>query len=79
MELPESIQTRMQEMLDSDLSGMTPERLNRFSEKLDALYAEIEALEPENTESEEFLDWEETLEQLDDLMDDVNDSLDTGI
>jgi len=79
MELPESIQTRMQEMLDSDLSGMTSERLNRFREKLDALYAEIEALEPEDTESEEFLDWEETLEQLDDLMDDVNDSLDTGI
>ena len=79
MELPESIQTRMQEMLDSDLSGMTPERLNRFREKLDALNAEIEALEPEDTESEEFLDWEETLEQLDDLMDDVNDSLDAGI
>lgn len=79
MELPESIQTRMQEMLDSDLSGMTPERLNRFREKLDVLYAEIEALEPEDTESEEFLDWEETLEQLDDLMDDVNDSLDAGI
>lgn len=79
MELPESIQTRMQEMLDSDLSSMTPERLNRFREKLDALYAEIEALEPEDTESEEFLDWEETLEQLDDLMDDVNDSLDAGI
>ena len=79
MELPESIQTRMQEMLDSDLSCMTPERLNRFREELDALYAEIEALEPEDTESEEFLDWEETLEQLDDLMDDVNDSLDTGI
>ena len=77
MELPDGIKNRMQVLLESDLSRMSPDKLTVFQKNLNTVYSEIESLEPEDPDSEEFLDWEETLELLDDLTDDVNDRLDS--
>lgn len=57
---------------------MTREELLLLIPRIEALYDRLQDEEPEDDdpESEEYLAWEEDLEMLDDLLDDIQDLLD---
>ena len=58
-----------------DIDDMTREELSGLLGRLKDLYDDVLTQEPEDDESEEYLDWVEGLEALDDLMDDITDRL----
>ena len=57
------------------IDDMTREELLGLLGRLKDLYDDVLTQEPEDDESEEYLDWVEGLEALDDLMDDITDRL----
>ena len=60
---------------DLDPEAMSGPELVLLLEHLNQLYDELQPLEPEDEDSDEYLAWEEDLEYLDDLMDDIRDCL----
>ena len=54
---------------------MTREELSGLLGRLKDLYDDVLTQEPADDESDEYLDWVEGLEALDDLMDDITDRL----
>ena len=60
---------------DIDLNGLSRDGLEALLDRVKNRYAEIEAEEPEDEESDEYEAWMERLEDLDSLMDDIQDLL----
>ena len=60
---------------DMDLDGLSPEELNALQLEAEKLYQQILNAEPEDEDSDEYAEWEDRLEILDDLMDDIQDRL----
>jgi hypothetical protein len=60
---------------DLDPEAMSGPELVLLLEHLNHLYDELQPLETEDEDSDEYLAWEEDLEYLDDLMDDIRDCL----
>ena len=60
---------------DMDLDGLSPEELNALQTEAEKLYQQVLDAEPEDEDSDEYAEWEENLEILDDLMDDIQDRL----
>lgn len=60
---------------DMDLDGLSPEELNALQLEAEKLYQQVLDAEPEDEDSDEYAEWEENLEILDDLMDDIQDRL----
>ena len=58
-----------------DLRAMDKDALQDRLEQLRALIAQLDENEPEDMESEEYEDWGELHEELEDLLDDVIDQL----
>ncbi len=58
-----------------DIDDMTREELSGLLGRLKDLYDDVLTQEPADDESDEYLDWVEGLEALDDLMDDITDRL----
>ena len=58
-----------------DIDAMTREELSGLLGRLKDLYDDVLTQEPADDESDEYLDWVEGLEALDDLMDDITDRL----
>ena len=73
MEIPEILQAQYDAVTDKDPSEMDKAQLAAYKQELDAVYHEIEALEPDENDEENFLAWEELLETLDDCYDDLYD------
>ncbi|MBQ8094363.1 MAG: hypothetical protein IJ242_12430 [Clostridia bacterium] len=71
MELPGKLQEQYDAVMEADIENMQEQELEAYKLRLDALYHEIEALEPDESDEEAFLDWEEMLETLDDCYDDL--------
>ncbi len=61
--------------LSGDIDDMTREELSGLLGRLKDLYDDVLTQEPADDESDEYLDWVEGLEALDDLMDDITDRL----
>ena len=68
---PLTVETAKRMVLD----GLGEDELNALQTEAERLYDLLLQQEPEDTESEEYADWEEKLEVLDDLMDDIQDRL----
>ena len=60
---------------DMDLDGLSAEELNALQMEAEKLYQQVLDAEPEDEDSDEYAEWEENLEILDDLMDDIQDRL----
>ncbi len=73
----EAAMAEAEELLGSDIDAMTPEEAEALLRRLEALYTVLSAPEPEDEDSDETLDWEALLEDMDDMMDDLRDRLDT--
>ena len=58
-----------------EIDAMTREELSGLLGRLKDLYDDVLTQEPADDESDEYLDWVEGLEALDDLMDDITDRL----
>ena len=58
-----------------DLSSLDPEELRAFSARLEDLYHEVEAQEPDDEEGEEYEAWLDDLEEIEDLMDEIEERL----
>ena len=58
-----------------DLSSLDPEELRALFARLEDLYHEIEAQEPDDEECEEDDAWLEDLEEIEDLMDEIEERL----
>lgn len=58
-----------------DLSSLDPEELRALSARLEDLYREVEAQEPDDEECEEYDAWLEDLEEIEDLMDEIEERL----
>lgn len=61
--------------LSLDVDAYNKEELPALLPLLETLYGEMEAEEPEDAESEEYYEWAEMLEEMDDLMDEIRDRL----
>ncbi|MBQ9008479.1 MAG: hypothetical protein IJ088_04015 [Clostridia bacterium] len=79
MEMQQKIMEVMRELPEFDPDGMTPKEIAPYLEKVKAVYATLEQMEPADPDSEEFLEWEEALEDLDSLMDEISDMLDESV
>ncbi len=66
----------MMDLEDMDLDELTAEELEDLQEQIESLYHILLHQEPEDEESEEYLEWEEKVEFLDDMMDEIQDRLD---
>ena len=60
---------------EMSLDGLSAEALNALYAQAEALYRELLDQEPEDEDSAEHIEWEEDLETLDDVMDDIQDRL----
>ena len=58
-----------------DLSSLDPEELRALFARLEDLYGEIEAQEPDDEECEEYDAWLEDLEEIENLMDEIEERL----
>ena len=64
---------------ESLLEEMTPEMLAEFREKLLATLDEMETFEPDiDEEEDEYYEWEDRINVLQDLIDIINDRLEDG-
>ena len=61
-----------------DLSSLDPEELRALSSRLEDLYREVEAQEPDDAECEEYDAWLDDLEEIEDLMDEIEERLEDG-
>ena len=60
----------------ADLAELDLPRLEELLISLESAYARLEALEPDDEDSDEYLEWEEDLELMDDLMDGIRERMD---
>ena len=58
-----------------DLSSLDPEELRVLFARLEDLYREVEAQEPDDEECEEYDAWLEDLEEIEDMMDEIEERL----
>lgn len=58
-----------------DLDAMDEPALRTLLERIQLTYPVLEAEEPQNAESEEYLLWQENLETLDDYLDELTERL----
>ena len=58
-----------------DLSSLDPEELRALSSRLEDLYREVEAQEPDDEECEEYDTWLDDLEEIEDLMDEIEEKV----
>lgn len=58
-----------------DLDSMTETELKGLLLLLDRLYDSRQALEPDEEDGDAYDEWEESLEEIDDLIDDIRDRL----
>lgn len=65
-----------EDLYDIDPDSMDVPGLRALLSRLDDLYENQQALEPDDEESDEYAEWEEFLEDIDDLIDDIRDRLD---
>lgn len=65
-----------EDILCGDASSMTAEEAEKTLHRLEELYSVLAACEPEDEDSDEAMDWEALLEDMDDMMDDLRDRLD---
>ena len=61
-----------------DLSSLDPEELRALSSRLEDLYLQVEAQEPDDEEGEEYEAWLDDLEEVEDLMDEIEERLEDG-
>lgn len=59
-----------------DIDEMTIEELEAYREELEEKIARLDAIEPDDEESDEYDDWADQHEDLEDLLDEVEDRLD---
>ena len=60
---------------EPDIDEMTIEEMQKYQAHLEQQIVEMDENEPEDQESEEFNDWADAHEELEDLLDDVIDKL----
>lgn len=65
----------LEDALSLDVQQLKADELEETLEKIEVLYDELEEEEPEDIESDEYYAWAETMEALDDLMDEIQDLL----
>ena len=58
-----------------DLSSLNPDELRGLLSRLEDLYRDVEAQEPEDEDSEEYESWLDDLEEVEDLMDEIEEKL----
>ena len=66
----------LDDLEDADLTDLDLPRLEELLISLESAYARLEALEPDDEDSDEYLEWEEDLELMDDLMDGIRERMD---
>ncbi len=66
----------LDDLEDADLADLDLPRLEELLISLESAYARLEALEPDDEDSDEYLEWEEDLELMDDLMDGIRERMD---
>ena len=59
-----------------DIDDMNVEELEAYREELEEKIARLDAIEPDDEESDEYDDWADQHEDLEDLLDEVEDRLD---
>ena len=59
-----------------DIDDMNVEELEAYREELEEKLARLDAIEPDDEESDEYDDWADQHEDLEDLLDEVEDRLD---
>ena len=59
-----------------DIDEMSVEELRAYQDELEEKIAQLDAIEPEDDESDEYDDWADQHEELEDLLDEVEDRLD---
>ncbi|MCR5296238.1 MAG: hypothetical protein K6E17_02400 [Clostridiales bacterium] len=64
------------ELEDIDLEGLDIPDLKRILGDLAILYARLEGMEPDDEDSDEYDEWQENLELVDDLMDGIHERID---
>ena len=65
----------LSDLLGRNIGGMTVQELHALLNQINLKYDELEFQEPEDEDSDEYAEWEDTLECLDDLIDDIQDRL----
>ena len=55
-----------------DLASLDPDSLRALFSRLEDLYDDVDAQEPEDEDSEEYESWLEDLDEIEDLMDERN-------
>ena len=58
-----------------DLDFLSPQELRELYARLEDLYNQTEALEPDEEDSDEYDSWLEELEEVEDLMDEIEERL----
>ena len=61
-----------------DLSSLNPDELRGLLSRLEDLYRDVEAQEPDDEECEEYDAWLDDLEEIEDLMDEIEERLEDG-
>ncbi len=61
--------------LSMDVDQYTREELEEMIPLIENLYDEMQEEEPEDIESEEYYEWSQVMEELDDLLDEIQDHL----
>ncbi len=65
-----------EELLCGDAHAMAAPEAEKTLRRLEEIYDVLAGFEPEDEESEETLEWEALLEDMDDMMDEIRDRLD---
>ena len=73
MEIPKGLKIQYDAVINADPASMGKAQLAAYKQSLDAVYHALEKLEPAESDEENFLEWEELLETLDDCYDDFYD------
>ncbi len=74
----EEAMRQAEEVLDLDTENMSLSEAEKALERLEEIYDILADHEVEDEESDETLAWEELLEDMDDMLDDLRDRLDTA-
>lgn len=65
----------LEKALELDAAQYTGEELEQMLPLIEDLYDALQEEEPEDIESQEYYEWAEMMEALDDLMDEIQDAL----
>lgn len=65
----------LEKALELDVAQYTGEELEQMLPLIEDLYDALQEEEPEDIESQEYYEWAEMMEALDDLMDEIQDAL----